>query len=114
MMFVDDIVKALSESEQAESAPKPEPANATVLSAAAPTKNTTAAQNGNAPKAANSTQAQKEEKDDSVPMDTQAIKAYSTVIADAAEESEPEKPVVYTETDMERTEAERNKRRVAY
>ena len=39
--------------------------------------------------------------DDSIPMDTAAIKAYSSVIADAAEESEPEHPVVYTETDTE-------------
>ena len=32
-------------------------------------------------------------------MDAAAIKAYSSVIADAAEESEPEHAVVYTETD---------------
>ena len=38
----------------------------------------------------------KVEKDDSIPMDYEAIKAYSGVIADAAEDSEPEKPVVYT------------------
>ena len=30
-------------------------------------------------------------------MDNNAIKAYSGVIADAAEDSEPEKPVQYTE-----------------
>ena len=29
-------------------------------------------------------------------MDNAAIKAYSSVIADAAEDSEPEHPVVYT------------------
>ena len=40
-------------------------------------------------------------------MDPQAIKAYSSVIADAAEESVPEHPVEYTETDLERTEQER-------
>ena len=28
-------------------------------------------------------------------MDAAAIKAYSSVIADAAEDSEPEKPVIY-------------------
>jgi hypothetical protein len=31
-------------------------------------------------------------------MDNAAIKAYSSVIADAAEDSEPSKPVIYTET----------------
>ena len=30
-------------------------------------------------------------------MDYEAIKAYSGVIADAAEDSEPEHPVVYTQ-----------------
>ena len=30
-------------------------------------------------------------------MDNAAIKAYSSVIADAAEDSEPAQPVVYTE-----------------
>ena len=29
-------------------------------------------------------------------MDSEAIKAYSGVIADAAEDSEPEHPVIYT------------------
>ena len=31
-------------------------------------------------------------------MDAAAIKAYSSVIADAAEESEPQEKVIYTET----------------
>ena len=34
-------------------------------------------------------------------MDNAAIKAYSSVIADAAEDSEPTKPVIYTETIQE-------------
>ena len=42
-------------------------------------------------------ESKKEEKDDSIPMDYEAIKAYSGVIADAAEDSEPERPVVYTQ-----------------
>ena len=42
--------------------------------------------------------AKKEEKsDDTIPMDYEAIKAYSGVIADAAEDSEPEHPVIYTQ-----------------
>ena len=35
--------------------------------------------------------------EDEIPMDTAAIKAYSSVIADAAEDSEPSVPVQYTE-----------------
>ena len=38
-------------------------------------------------------------------MDAAAIKAYSSVIADAAEDSEPSKPVIYTETIQEEKEA---------
>merc|ERR1711934_800719 len=39
--------------------------------------------------------------DQDIPMDAAAIKAYSSVIADAAEESEPTEKVVYTETMQE-------------
>lgn len=43
--------------------------------------------------------AEKKEEDSSdIPMDAAAIKAYSSVIADAAEDSEPQAPVVYTKT----------------
>ena len=96
--YVDDIVKALEEDDKAEA-----PKQALATSTANVTSNATAKpavvkSNSTANKTANST---KEEKDDSVPMDAAAIKAYSSVIADAAEESEPEKPVVYTETDPE-------------
>ena len=38
-----------------------------------------------------------EKKEEEIPLDTEAIKAYSSVIADAAEDSEPSKPVIYTE-----------------
>ena len=34
-------------------------------------------------------------------MDSEAIKAYSSVIADAAEDSEPEKPIMYGEVNYE-------------
>ena len=40
-------------------------------------------------------------------MDDTAINAYSAVIADAAEDSVPDKAVEYTETDTEKTEQER-------
>merc|ERR1712167_83540 len=39
--------------------------------------------------------------DQDIPMDAAAIKAYSSVIADAAEESEPQEKVIYTETIQE-------------
>jgi hypothetical protein len=43
--------------------------------------------------------AEKKEEDASdIPMDAAAIKAYSSVIADAAEDSEPQAPVIYTKT----------------
>merc|ERR1712070_336168 len=40
--------------------------------------------------------AKKEEEE--IPMDNAAIKAYSSVIADAAEDSEPQTPVTYSQT----------------
>lgn len=39
--------------------------------------------------------------DDEIPMDQAAIKAYSSVIADAAEDSEPQAPVVYKQVAVE-------------
>lgn len=43
------------------------------------------------------TETKKKEEED-IPMDAAAIKAYSSVIADAAEDSEPQVPVQYHET----------------
>ena len=37
--------------------------------------------------------AQRKKEDEDIPMDAAAIKAYSSVIADAAEDSEPSNPV---------------------
>ena len=42
-----------------------------------------------------------EHQDTEIPMDAAAIRAYSSVIADAAEDSEPQQPVVYTKTIQE-------------
>ena len=47
----------------------------------------------------------KKKVEEDIPMDAAAIKAYSSVIADAAEDSEPEKPIVYgqiSESDQEK------------
>ena len=93
--YVDDIQKALEEDDKAST-----PALATSNT----TSNATAKQsliqgNSTANKTSNNTSSKKE--DDAIPMDAAAIKAYSSVIADAAEESEPEHPIVYTETDQD-------------
>ena len=50
---------------------------------------------------------EKEQKEDDMPMDAEAIKAYSSVIADAAEDSEPSKPVVYAEIKEEESVSHR-------
>ena len=42
--------------------------------------------------------AKPKKEDEDIPMDAAAIKAYSSVIADAAEDSEPAQAVVYSET----------------
>ena len=42
-----------------------------------------------------------------IQMSQEAIEAYSGVIADAAQDSQPEQAVVYTETDHEKTEQDR-------
>jgi outer membrane biosynthesis protein TonB len=56
-------------------------------------------------KSAEKKPAEKKEEED-IPMDAAAIKAYSSVIADAAEDSSPAVPVIYTET-MQEEPAER-------
>ena len=102
--YVDDIVKALEEDDKKEASP----ATTLATTTANVTSNATAKQslvqgNSTANKTSNATSSKKE--DDSIPMDAAAIKAYSSVIADAAEESEPEHPVTYTETDQEYVKA---------
>ena len=81
--FTDEIQKALAESDEKEeqSSKKPE-------AKPEPKKEE--------PKKEAKKDEKKEEKDDSVPMDNNAIKAYASVIADAAEDSEPTTPVQYS------------------
>ena len=84
--FVDDIVKALAEADKAEDKQQPEKKEAPKA----------------APKQADKKKDDKKKEDkkavdDEVPMDNAAIKAYSSVIADAAEDSEPANPVEYHE-----------------
>ena len=48
-----------------------------------------------------------EKTEDEIPMDNAAIKAYSSVIADAAEDSEPQKAVIYSQTIPDEEQAPR-------
>ena len=115
--FTDDLVKSLAEEMQKdmeeepakEAAVKPAPAPAKPVSHVQ-VKNSTLHQ-----KSSNSTkssakkpqpiavvqkQHQKKEEEE-IPMDAAAIKAYSSVIADAAEDSEPAVPVQYSQVVQE-------------
>ena len=84
--FVDDIVKALAEADKAEDKQQPEKKEAPK---AQPKKSES--------KKDEKKKDDKKAADDEVPMDNAAIKAYSSVIADAAEDSEPANPVEYHE-----------------
>ena len=94
--FVDDIVRMLAESDKkeeeearkADAAAHPERAKEYAEKTAKPEKKDTKATAKDSKKDA--------KKEDDLPLDPEAIKAYSSVIADAAEDSEPAKPVVYT------------------
>jgi len=130
--FTDDLVKSLAEEMQkdseeetpaqpaAEAAPQkpqaavqksnPTPAPANVTAAAQKhagnaSANATAVAQKHAVKAvAVKVVVKKQAEDEEIPMDAAAIKAYSSVIADAAEDSEPSVPVQYTAVDSEEHE----------
>ena len=103
--YVDDIVKALAEDEKIdEEKPADKPAKKLEVQTLAVKK----VDNKKNDKA------KKEEIEDEVPMDNQAIKAYSSVIADAAEDSEPAHPVIYTEVMEESKHDERMSHAPAY
>ena len=107
--FTDDLAKSLGEDlakqDEKEEAAKPAaPAKKEDKSAKKETKS--------APKDAkkDSKKAPAKEKEtqekDEIPMDAAAIKAYSSVIADAAEDSEPSTPVEYHAMPVEKQEAD--------
>ena len=122
--FSEDLVKSLAEdmakdssAETAEAAPAQEAVAAPKPAAAAKAANATKkadnatkkaaakdAKKGNATKAAPAAPKKKEEEVE-IPMDQAAIKAYSSVIADAAEDSEPQTPVQYHEVIKEETKS---------
>ena len=59
------------------------------------------------PVATTKTESKAEKTEDEIPMDNAAIKAYSSVIADAAEDSEPQKAVIYSQTIPDEEQAPR-------
>ena len=109
LSFTDDLVKSLAQ-DMAEDANKPEEPAAPVQSAAqvekSPKKAAKTESKKKSSKKAVATKSskkvekksEKKDEDNEIPMDAAAIKAYSSVIADAAEDSEPTAPVVYTKT----------------
>ena len=121
--FTDDLVKELAadmakdaEEDVPEEPKKPAPAQAMAQKQAAPAAaNATQKAEKKAAPANNTAPAQKKPaapakavakkevktEEEEIPMDPSAIKAYSSVIADAAEDSEPSVPVVYTEQHIE-------------
>ena len=120
--FTDDLVKSLAE-EMQKDMDKEDEATAQAPPAAAPAKPAALPQHANAPAAHNATnlhdnktapaltqhknapaqnatvavQKKVKHEEEEIPMDAAAIKAYSSVIADAAEDSEPAVPVQYSQ-----------------
>jgi len=109
--FTDDLAKSLAEdmAKDAEEEEPKEPKKIAPVVAKVAVVQTAPATNATAPAAlakkpvvavaAQKPPAKKEVKteEEEIPMDNAAIKAYSSVIADAAEDSEPTTPVQYTE-----------------
>ena len=110
LSFTDDLVKSLAEDmatdANKEEAAAPEQAAVQVKSAAKTATKTQskaktakkAVSTKSSAKKVEQKAATKKDEDNEIPMDAAAIKAYSSVIADAAEDSEPSQPVVYTKT----------------
>lgn len=118
--FTDDLVKSLAEEMQkdieeppAEAAPAKaavKPAAKPAAKAAAKPAAKTAAKPAAKAKAAQPiavVQKQHKKEEEEIPMDAAAIKAYSSVIADAAEDSEPSVPVQYSQV-VEQEEVHRD------
>ena len=104
--YTDDLAKMLAESDSKDEVEekKPEPAPAKKAEEKKPEPAKKAEEKKPADKKAAAPVKKEEPKkkeEDDIPMDAAAIKAYSSVIADAAEDSEPAKPVIYTETMQE-------------
>ena len=102
--FTDDLVKSLAEEMQKDvtstaDAPVEEAKPAEKPKSLAQTKSTTKSKSKTSSKAKAKVETEAAtEASSEIPMDAAAIKAYSSVIADAAEDSEPAQAVVYTKT----------------
>ena len=103
--FTDDLVKSLAEEmqkdiEEPAKVEEAKPAKKTAPAAKKNASNSTAKAGKKAPvKKAALVQKKKKAEEEDIPMDAAAIKAYSSVIADAAEDSEPSVPVQYSQVE---------------
>ena len=115
LKFTDDLMKdlaadmekdmsteSLAQEEPAAAAPAPAKVEKKTEAKAAKTDKKEAPAKGKKTDAKAAAAPAKEEKaekqEDDIPFDASAMKAYSSVIADAAEDSEPSEAVVYTKT----------------
>ncbi len=130
--FTDDLVKSLAEEMQkdveeevpATEAAKPAQSIAQKSAPAKPaataqTKAHNASANGTSSAQKKATKApvahvaaKKKVEDEEIPMDAAAIKAYSSVIADAAEDSEPAVPVQYAAVEAEEHEEQHSSQKM--
>ena len=98
--FTDDLAKSLAQDLEAATNEEPAAPEPALAQKKAVSKKAVSSKKASKAKATVSKKAavKKEEDTSDIPMDAAAIKAYSSVIADAAEDSEPAKPVIYTKT----------------
>merc|ERR1712127_1021168 len=92
--YTDDLIKSLTEDMQ-KKAPKKEEKKA---KKSTDKKKDSKKSKDKKEKKEETKKPKKKEEVEDIPMDAAAIKAYSSVIADAAEDSEPQVPVQYHET----------------
>ena len=91
------------ESDSTETAAKEEPKAKPVAKPAA--KKAPAKKEAKKEKKAAAPKKEVKKEEEEIPMDQAAIKAYSSVIADAAEDSEPQTPVIYKKENIDQAEA---------
>ena len=101
-MATEEKSESLAQEEPAAAAPAPAKVEKKTEAKAAKTDKKEAPAKGKKADAKAAAAPVKEEKaekqEDDIPFDASAMKAYSSVIADAAEDSEPSEAVVYTKT----------------
>ena len=95
IQFTDELEKMLTEQEKQEDAAAGKTEVKEVIKKETPKVNATATAQLSTPVVNATASLFKKEDLQEIPMDTESIKAYSSVIADAAEDSAPENPVTY-------------------